>query len=49
MRYTECRLHELAMRLLDGIDEQTVDFADNFDSTEHEPGGAAVAVPPTCW
>ncbi|WP_419924534.1 DNA gyrase subunit A [Candidatus Poriferisocius sp.] len=37
MRYTECRLHELAMRLLDGIDEQTVDFADNFDSTEHEP------------
>ena len=37
MRYTECRLHELAMRLLDGIDEQTVDFADNFDATEQEP------------
>ncbi|MCQ3809172.1 MAG: DNA gyrase subunit A [Acidimicrobiia bacterium] len=37
MRYTECRLHELAMRLLDGIDEQTVDFAENFDSTEREP------------
>ena len=37
MRYTECRLHELAMRLLDGIDEQTVDFADNFDSSEQEP------------
>ncbi len=37
MRYTECRLDELAMRLLDGIDEQTVDFADNFDSTEQEP------------
>jgi DNA gyrase subunit A len=37
MRYTECRLGELAMRLLDGIDEQTVDFADNFDSTEQEP------------
>ena len=37
MRYTECRLHELAMRLLDGIDEQTVDFSDNFDSTEQEP------------
>ena len=37
MRYTECRLHELAMRLLDGIDEQTVDFADNFDTTEQEP------------
>jgi len=25
------------MRLLDGIDEQTVDFSDNFDSTEQEP------------
>ncbi len=37
MRYTECRLHELAMCLLDGIDEQTVDFAENFDSTEREP------------
>ena len=37
MRYTECRLHELAMRLMDGIDEQTVDFSDNFDSTEQEP------------
>lgn len=37
MRYTECRLHELAMRLLDGIEEETVDFADNFDSSEHEP------------
>ena len=37
MRYTECRLDELAMRLLDGIDEETVDFADNFDSTEQEP------------
>ena len=37
MRYTECRLGELAMRLLDGIDEQTVDFSDNFDATEQEP------------
>ena len=37
MRYTECRLDDLAMRLLDGIDEQTVDFSDNFDSTEQEP------------
>ncbi len=37
MRYTECRLDELAMHLLDGIDEQTVDFAENFDATEKEP------------
>ena len=37
MRYTECRLAELAMVLLDGIDEDTVDFADNFDGSESEP------------
>jgi DNA gyrase subunit A len=37
MRYTECRLSNLAMRLIDGIDENTVDFSDNFDSTEEEP------------
>jgi len=37
MRYTECRLSRLAMRLIDGIDENTVDFSDNFDSTEEEP------------
>mgnify|MGYP001110702565 FL=1 len=37
MRYTECRLSNLAMRLIDGIDENTVDFSDNFDGTEEEP------------
>ena len=37
MRYTECRLAELAMVLLDGIGEDTVDFADNFDGSESEP------------
>ncbi len=37
MRYTECRLDELAGVLLDGIDEDTVDFADNFDGSEQEP------------
>ncbi|MDE0288054.1 MAG: DNA gyrase subunit A [bacterium] len=37
MRYTECRLAELASVLLDGIDEDTVDFADNFDGSESEP------------
>ncbi|MCY4258197.1 MAG: DNA gyrase subunit A [bacterium] len=37
MRYTECRLDDLAMRLLDGINEQTVDFTENFDATEQEP------------
>ncbi len=37
MRYTECRLAELAAVLLDGIDEDTVEFIDNFDGSESEP------------
>ncbi len=37
MRYTECRPAPLAAVLLDGIDEDTVDFADNFDGSEQEP------------
>ena len=37
MRYTECRMTRLAETLLDGIDEDTVDFADNFDGSESEP------------
>ena len=36
-RYTECRLTPLAMRLVDGIDEDTVDFVPNFDGSKDEP------------
>src|ERR1700716_3398401 len=36
-RYTECRLGNLAMRLLDGIDENTVDMVANYDSSKEEP------------
>ncbi|MEM7338122.1 MAG: DNA gyrase subunit A [Actinomycetota bacterium] len=36
-RYTECRLTPLAMRLLADIDEETVDFVDNFDGKHQEP------------
>ena len=36
-RYTESRLSQLAMQLLRDIDEDTVDFADNFDGFEQEP------------
>ncbi|MGA1362972.1 MAG: DNA gyrase subunit A, partial [Ilumatobacteraceae bacterium] len=36
-RYTETRLHSLAMRLLDGIDENTVDMVANYDGTSEEP------------
>ena len=37
MRYTECRMDQLATVLLDGIDEDTVDFEDNYDGTEQQP------------
>jgi len=37
MRYTEARLSALAMELLRDIDEQTVDFQDNYDGQESEP------------
>ncbi len=41
-RYTECRLHPLAMQLLEGHDEGTVDFNPNYD------GDARRAVGPAC-
>jgi DNA gyrase subunit A len=37
MRYTECRLHPLAMRLLADIDENTVDMMANYDGSKSEP------------
>ena len=36
-RYTECRLDPIAMRMLDGIDENTVDKSDNYSGDETEP------------
>jgi topoisomerase-4 subunit A len=36
-RYTEARLTEVAARLLEGIDEDTVDFRPNYDGREQEP------------
>ena len=36
-RYTECRLTPLAMHMLAGIDENTVDFSPNFDGSTEEP------------
>jgi DNA gyrase subunit A len=36
-RYTEARLSPVAMQLLRDIDEDTVDFVDNFDGFEQEP------------
>jgi len=37
MRYTEARLTEVALLLLDGIEENAVDFRSNYDGSESEP------------
>jgi DNA gyrase subunit A len=36
-RYTECRLAEIALAMLDGIDEDTVDFVDNYSGEFQVP------------
>ncbi|MBP2364828.1 DNA gyrase subunit A [Pseudonocardia parietis] len=37
MRYTECRLSPLAMAMLQDIEEETVDYLDNYDGKTQEP------------
>ena len=37
MRYTEARMTEVAVALLDGIDEDAVDFRDTYDGEGSEP------------
>ena len=37
MRYTEAKLRPLAMEMLEGLREETVDYRDNFDGTLEEP------------
>jgi DNA gyrase subunit A len=37
MRYTEARLAPLAMEMMRDIDEETVDFTDNYDGRSQEP------------
>ena len=37
MRYTEARLTEVAEALLEGLDEETVDFRATYDGEEEEP------------
>lgn len=37
MRYTEARLEKLAAHMLDGIDEETVDFRPNYSGERDEP------------
>jgi DNA gyrase subunit A len=44
-RYTECRLAEAGLSLLDLLDEDTVDFVENYDGTEKEPSVLPSAFP----
>ncbi len=44
MRYTESRLTDVAWMLLDGIDEDAVDFRETYDGEESEP-----VVLPSCF
>ena len=44
-RYTEARLTEVAAQLLDGIDEDTVDFRPNYDGARAGAVGAACQFP----
>ena len=44
MRYTEARLTEVAWALLEGIDENAVDFRDTYDGEDSEP-----VVLPACF
>ncbi|GLZ49149.1 DNA gyrase subunit A [Actinomycetospora sp. NBRC 106375] len=45
MRYTECRLTPLAMSMLADIDEETVDFVDNYDGRTQEPAVLPSRIP----
>ncbi|MDA0241132.1 MAG: DNA topoisomerase IV subunit A [Proteobacteria bacterium] len=45
MRYTEARMTEIAMLLLDGIDEDAVDFRETYDGDDSEPVVLPAAFP----
>ncbi len=45
MRYTEARLTDAAMALMEGIDEDTVNFRPTYDGTEEEPVVMPAAFP----
>src|SRR3712207_347993 len=45
MRYTEARLTTVAEALLEGIDEETVEFRPTYDGTEEEPEVLPAAFP----
>ncbi|MFF8035059.1 MULTISPECIES: DNA topoisomerase (ATP-hydrolyzing) subunit A [unclassified Streptomyces] len=45
MRYTECRMAEATDLMTESIDEDTVDFAPNYDGQEQEPVALPAAFP----
>ena len=45
MRYTEVRMARIAQELLADIDKETVDFAANYDDSEHEPTVLPTRIP----
>ncbi|MBK0865317.1 DNA gyrase subunit A [Saccharopolyspora sp. HNM0986] len=45
MRYTEARLDPLAMHMLADIEEDTVDFSDNYDGRTQEPDVLPARIP----
>ncbi|MFK0020138.1 DNA topoisomerase (ATP-hydrolyzing) subunit A [Streptomyces sp. NPDC090798] len=45
MRYTECRMADATSLMTESIDEDTVDFAPNYDGQEREPDVLPAAYP----
>lgn len=45
MRYTEAKLTDIAAALLEGIDEDTVDFRETYDGEESEPVVLPASIP----
>ena len=47
-RYTECRARSAGDVMLQDIDEETVDFVDNYSGEFEQPSSCRPASP-TCW
>jgi DNA gyrase, A subunit len=45
MRYTECRLSKMGERIMDDLDKETVDMANNFDDSLQEPTVMPTKIP----
>src|SRR5690606_7012984 len=45
MRYTEARMTDIGLELLNDIEKDTIDFEENFDGTLNEPGVLPASFP----